>query len=527
MPFESLSYRHVIPLPDLPPRWLSLTYLYDADLPLFPICYFHTHPDALPAGQRPAQADRAFGYVESLNSSAQGEISATVVLNKNLTHGAQMQPTKVAVEDAVRHRLGLADAVTQADVTDVFDPPNDAANAVLPEIWARVVLDAYGNKLPFGRLWDEVMGLARYVASFHSQSGRKGELIQTHYFASKFGERIQAGAGIPQVDFFLLPSWRELSDPANPLTYFPAFKRLLDAALAFQQAYCSLHTVEGIDLSRFNNPGGRRLTGDKFNDLARQLGHAHIAPLVECFNAFGKGAPRTVVFLMLLADLRAGRLLPSALTPAQCGAMYDRLGNSYQSPKVVQILAQQCFGNRAAMPIDTWVETFLQWPLMVMPVQRAPGMYRQLFVGARNLGKVERLIWVAAQSRKVHSSACNDALWCLKKGSGDTLARGANPLACNVCYEPIRSLCPAYGAIRQSLVCFNRPRQAGEQFEVSTTSGDNATPNQGFIVCRGSSIYGEIVDEFSPQDMPNGFGMFPAPGHAGVPITVERFEQVY
>jgi hypothetical protein len=45
-----------------------------------------------------------------------------------------------------------------------------AANPFLAEVWERVVSNHYDGKLPFGRLWDEVLGLARWVASWNSPS---------------------------------------------------------------------------------------------------------------------------------------------------------------------------------------------------------------------------------------------------------------------------------------------------------------------------------------------------------------------
>ena len=114
---------------------------------------------------------------------------------------------------------------------------------------------------------------------------------------------------------------------------------------------------------------------------------------------------------MMLDDIRKGRLNPAVLTPVQCGSIYDGLWatSTYQSPKVIEIYAQQSFGNTSAMPIDTWIATFLRWPLTVQPTVKVTNLYQYIFSNSQNLGKVERLLWVAGQARKVHSSACNDA----------------------------------------------------------------------------------------------------------------------
>lgn len=523
MSFEGLAFRHRFTIPDFPARWLPLTHLYDPDLPLFPICYFHVViPD--PQG-RPLESERAYGYVEAINVSDAGGIDAVLVCNKDLDQNANAR-FRVLVEAEVRERLGLADRVTRADVVGAFSGQRAQSNSVLGEMWDRVVGNAYGNCLPFGRLWDGVLGLARFVGSWNSPSGRKSELIQTHYFASRFGERIQSAGSIPQVDFFLLPTIAELTDHANPLMSFPAFAQLLSVAIQIQRNHCTLNPVQGLKISAFRNPGPGRFDTGKLMDLLRALPANMYPAAIECFNAFDKGPQRTIMFLLLLADVREGRIAPGRLAASQFGALYDGLTATYQSPKVIAIYAQQCFGNHEAMPVDTWIETFLRYPLNVWPAGRVKGAFSTVFNQATGLGKVERLLWVTGQARKVHSSACNDAFWCLKYGSDERTPRGANPLACNICLHAVRAVCPAYHSICSSSVAFNR-RTAGADFYVETSAHNNQTPAQRFIRCEGIGAYGRVADEFSPADSPNGFAAYPQPPHAGGAMTVDEFVARY
>src|ERR1043166_2105836 len=229
MPFESLSFRHTFNLPVFPEKWLPLIHLYDADLPLFPVYYFHVLSPTLRAGTRPSHTDRAFGYVARISWATNNTLDVTVVTNKDLSDPANAgYVLPVLIE--VNERFGLANPVMQADIQNVFTPPLDVSNQVIVEMWHRVVASAYGNMLPFGRLWDEVLGLSRFVASWYSSKGRKNELIQTHYFASRFGRRIQSAGGIPQIDYYLLPTLNELLDRTNPLTIFPEYANLVDVA---------------------------------------------------------------------------------------------------------------------------------------------------------------------------------------------------------------------------------------------------------------------------------------------------------
>jgi hypothetical protein len=229
--------------------------------------------------------------------------------------------------------------------------------------------------------------------------------------------------------------------------------------------------------------------------------------------------------MLLLADLIAGRLNPAGLTSVQCSRLYKELAGTYQSPKTIEIYAQQAHGNPNAMPLDTWVETFLKWPLTLYPAHGKN--IGQVFQNSTGIGKVERLIWVAAQARKVHSTACDDALWCTKFGAADEGPRGANPLACRICLESIRNVCPAYSKISNFPIVFNAPRTVQGQFRITTSMGNNTSPNQKFVRCEGYSLYNEIVDEFSAQDVSTAFAPYPQAGHTGQPVTVAEFVARY
>jgi hypothetical protein len=531
MSFESLAYRYKFNIPDFPQRWMPLIHLYDPDLPLFPIYYFHILSPEIEEGTIPRDNQRIFGYVESASISESGGIDATVVLNKDL-NDSRYQSYTAAVKKVVRERFGINNPVVHDDVKNAFTGPLAHANDVLDKIWQRVVLNAYDDKLPFGKLWDEVLGLVRFVASWNSPGGRKGELIQTHYFASKFGVRIQTSGEIPPVDFYLLPTITELMDINNHLTSFSDFSRLVEASATFCQKNCSLLDIGGLQLSKFNNPAlgriwnqgtERKFTSKELLAIINSLPHDLRTYAMECYNSFDKGPQRSVIFFMLLNDLRKGRLAPHTLSSSQCGYIYDGLKGSYQSPKAIEIYAQQCFGNVNAVPVDTWIETFFKWPLDIYPDDRKKDKFSYIFSNSNMLGKVERLIWFASQARKVHSSACNDALWCLKFSSNEK-PRGANPLSCKICLRNIRNSCPAFKKIKGMTIHFNSNRNpAKNEFIITTSRGNNHDFGQTFEKCIGF----KIEDTFSSKDVPSGFATFPAHNISESPITVEAFVDIY
>lgn len=515
LPFESLAYRHRFQVADFPPNWLPLFSVSDPDLLLFPIAYFHAlTPDA--KGGRPSYADRVFGYIERLNLEPHG-LDVYVVCNKNVEGSLAY---RALVEKRVREMLGLDNPVRVEDVRSAFTGTLSGSNAVLEELWHRVIGTSYGGSLPFGSLWDPVFGLARFVASLNSPSGRKGELIQTHYFASRFGEKIQSAGELVQNDFFLLPTFEEVRDSSNPLLLFPRFARLLEGARTFAANHGRPVTVGSLTLTGLRRTIPGRLNHAVLDSLIADLPEQQRIAITEAFNAFDKGPPRTVAFLLLLADLADRRLRPEALTAPDMGHLYDDTAGSYQSRKVIALYAQQCFGNPAAIPVDLWVNTLFRFPLYVYPTRGKS--IADLLANSINLGRVERLLWTAVQARKVHSSACNDAIWCTKYNSASK-PRGANPLACKICI--LRRVCPAFAAISEAPVAFNGPPPPGG-FVISTSAGDNTTQRQRFVRAEGPSKYGPVMDDFSPVDEPDSYRDFPS-HDPNRPMTVKDFVDTY
>jgi hypothetical protein len=420
-------------------------------------------------------------------------------------------------------------------------------------MWHHVVGRGYGGALPFGRLWDRVLGLPRFYASWNPpDGGRKAEFIMTHYFCTHFGQPIHCGAGVPTVDFYLLPTWEELTDNGNPLALFPKFRDLVNAATAL----CRSRLFRAYDLQSWSYtglvmPAHTRVDKAFYMNLARRTGAQNTPSLIECFNAFNKGAQRTVIFLMFLNDIRqlnaaaprpAGaahrRLNPALLSPADAADLFRNMGKVFQSKKVIAIYAQQCHANHHCLPVDTWIAAFLAHPLAVAEYDRKNGTPRgtkanrnaiQTFISAGNqLGKVERLLWVTAQARKIHSTICDDALWCIKE-SGGMRARSANPLTCKACAEVIRGVCPAYAAISNLSVGFNGTGGNAAPFNIITSAGNNTRQGQKFEVCRGRGIMARLIDEDTATDSATSFSVpYPAPDHEdGDPMAVAEFIDLY
>jgi len=524
LPFESLAYRCNLVIPDFPMEWLPLIHLYDPDLPLFPVCYFHVLPEDFPEQGIPDCESRAYGFIEGLRPSDSGLI-VSVLCNKDLDEPGNASFRR-PVEAEIRGRLGISNPVSLNDLSSAFLSPLDGLNRCLVSLWNRMVPNWFGNFLPFGRFYDPVFGLVRLISTFNPPGGRKGELIQTHYFLSKFGIRISVALDAPRVNFYLLPTLDELRNLRNTLGIFQQFGTLCEATEKFISRRCGTINLRGhLAFTKFKRPSDdEKLNTENFLKWIRELPSSLHEPLIQCFNAFDKGPSRTVLFLLSLYDLRYRMLRPENLTAQDFGLIYSRLGGSYQSPKVLNLYGQQCFGNIFAFPKDTWVETFMKWPLRL---STRPNKLPKLFASTHNLGKVERLLWHAAQARKVHSPLCDDILWCTKVNSARR-PRGANPLACCACSSYFRDSCPGYSYIKDKIITFNRSRISTPAiFEIHTSAGNNSTPNQQFNLCEGR-IDGEPVhDDFTSVDMPDAFKSFPQPDHQGEDLSVGRFIEIY
>jgi hypothetical protein len=305
---------------------------------------------------------------------------------------------------------------------------------------------------------------------------------------------------------------------------FPKLASLLAGAVELHGKHCTVLTVDGgLKFSKFSNPYPGALSTESLTKVFRGLGPEHILPLTECFNAFDKGPIRTIMFIRMLNDLSSGRLSPNLLTAENFATMYEGLAGFYQTPKVIALYAQQCFGNESALPIDRWIDAMLKWPLQVYSSRSCA--VKDVFAHSNKLGKVERLLWISAQARKVHSSLCDNALWCIKFDSKRAEeGRGPGPLACLAC--SLSESCPSFESIAGRSIVFNGARRHGG-FRIVASAGNNSTKNQRFDLTVGANWYDESHDDFTPIDAPSAFKPYPAAPHRGEELTVAEFVRRY
>ena len=110
------------------------------------------------------------------------------------------------------------------------------------------------------------------------------------------------------------------------------------------------------------------------------------------------------------------------------------------SSKVLACVLQQVFGFEA-IPFDTWVKTFLLYPMGFSPANKGNkdisfAEIEEIYSDLSSLDKLEKLIWVSAMANKTNKIEFTDILWCQRYGTREKAkgpCRGANPLSCSRC----------------------------------------------------------------------------------------------
>ena len=134
------------------------------------------------------------------------------------------------------------------------------------------------------------------------------------------------------------------------------------------------------------------------------------------------------------------------------------------SEKVIACFLQQGFENEEIIPIDTWIETFYEFPLGISNKS-------DFFNSFDMLGKLERVIWLASQSNKTNMKNFFDILWCQRYGTiGNSELRGVNPLACSLCN--LSATCVGLSKIKSSCVLISNT--TSENFESISSSAPDS-----------------------------------------------------
>lgn len=518
-----MDHESKIRLEDFPVQWIESFQLYHPDLPHFPIVYVHLKKEGM----------RIFGCPVSVNfEMGHGpKCSAEVIFISN--EDLEGQPRlKSAVKDELMERFGLTNRVTLDDVIQSCKG-DEMYERFFRELWRRVETVS-GDSIPFGRFYEELYSIVRFVSAWNPKTGRQSEMRMLYNFMSIFGEKAEIGGRWGYLEFYLLPTYQELI--GMDLSDFPKFHELVGAIMKIQPEFFNItESVGGRDLLGMEKGWGKnkdefmeKVTNRLLDD--NTISSADKQVLDRLVDAFNRNPGRASYFVWSVLNSFANdytqwdRNLFMAFYLNQ-----ETRKERGVSEKVVACYLQQGFGNPDAIPIDTWVDAFHTFPL---------GLDRKDFLGSfSNPAKLERVIWLASQMKKTNLLPFFDILWCVRYGTnGNKYLRGSNPIACYEC--SLREACPGYSKISDSNVFIT------ESFnEEDTPSGcdfvcetENRIPKKSYVLEGERNRKWTLTDEFSGYiidrnfippgmmesvvrvgDMIRALGPFRAPSSAAVP----------
>ena len=571
-----LSYLHNVVFHDIPLQWLTRFELFTPDLENFPLMYVHEM-----CTNSTGERVRVFGFPSSINSEVKGSrCSITIRFFCNLRQGDEVIDATIRSE--LSHRFGIANKVEFSDLEGICNGSQSHVE-MLQSLWSGRIDSVYGGSIPHGRLYEKVFGIVRFSASGVSpRLGKTSELRMTYWFLKAVGEEVRFEGELSEFDYFdfsLLPTAEELR--STEFAQFPLFSsmfssirsfweseytetfRLHDRADLRAQDLRSILSSHGADetgsktvlLDRINrleptpqdsplfrsSPKGSPylpVSGNAFKERYESTLGLHYDNINRLCQIFNRNPVRMYGFiwnLMTYVETDFENIF------SQRQSLKHFLQNHHSkkgsSSKVLACVVQQVFGFEA-IPVDTWVKTFLLYPMGFNPTDKGTkdmnfSEIETIYSNFSNLDKLEKLIWVSAMANKTNKREFTNILWCQRYGTVENSkgpCRGANPLSCSRC--ELRTTCIGFSNIAEKSMCvhdsqqslelsmiaidslttYNESPQKEPTFGVKTTDG---TPREVFLLDDDTA---KLRDEHTGNDFSTTQSL-PASGS----MTVQEF----
>lgn len=418
----NLKYECEITIPDLPIQWIPKIELYYPDLPQFPIMYIHFVLN----NKRIIACPVSVSY-KIKNDKCDAVFF--VLINENPS-----QNILLGIYNEISHRVGFINRITKQTIIDCCKG-NSLYENLLCNLW-QYIEKSYGSSIPYGRFYEEIYSIPRFVAAWQPKTGRQSEMRMLYNFMSTFGEEVVFPANWSHLEYYVLPIYEDVRN--QNYTSFPTFTKLRSAIIKlFNLDFTNTVTISGVDFKVMPKAWKQNkddfitnVTGKYYS--AGQLTEEDKYYIEKLVDAFNRHAWRAAYFISAFLTIEFSDY---KFWSKQFFKEYYDLGPKLKgySEKVVACFLQQGFGNEEIIPIDTWIETFYRFPLGI--TSRA-----QFYDDFNMLGKLERVIWLASQSNKTNMKNFFDILWCQRYGTiGNGELRGINPLACSLC--KLKSTC--------------------------------------------------------------------------------------
>lgn len=412
----NLKHETTISIYNLPLQWIPKIELYYPDLPQFPIMYVH--------------------FILNDNRIIACPVSVSYKIKDNrcdadflvLTNIKPNDEISKALTDEISNRIGFSNQITKDTVVDCCKGNTDYIN-LFSDLW-KYIEKSYGTSIPYGRFYEEIYSIPRFVAAWQPKTGRQSEMRMLYNFMSAFGEEITFPPNWSHLEYYAIPTYSDVRN--KDYSKFPKFEKL----------YHSISKLYELD---FNNSVS--IAGIQFKVMPhawKQNKDDFISNVTSKYYSLNKITEEDKYYAEILVDAfnrhswRAAYFISALLNIENTDyktwskdffkKFYDS-GNKLKgySEKVIACFLQQGFANEEIIPIDTWIETFYLFPL---GINSRSEFYDEFDM----LGKLERVIWLASQANKTNMKNFFNILWCQRYGTiGNKALRGTNPLACSLC----------------------------------------------------------------------------------------------
>lgn len=429
---DPIKYESLIKIEDIPIQWIPRLELFYSDLPQFPIVYVHTVNNGV----------RIYGFPACISVVVKEGENCDIEINflSNIDLDANAGLKKIVAKE-LGERFGSSNKIGINDVLDCCNGDRKYEE-LFKELWV-YVSDLYGNYIQYGKYYEEVYSIVRFVSAWQPKTGRQSEMRMLYNFLSIFGEPVQVHGKWDHLSFFLIPSYDDIRN--SNMSEFPRFQELFDVMSKIWEIYftnkCS---IDGMTI-RSMDDAWPRAKDDFINEVSYplyatgKLSMAERNVLERLVDAFNRLSWRAAYFIWSIMSLFEKDY--RSWSKEFFVKFYLNNNGVGISEKVVACFLQQGFGNKEVIPLDIWVESFYEYVLGI-------DSKASFFTTFKELGKLERVIWLSSQANKTNIRAFFDLMWCTRFGvTGNNELRGSNPIACYECR--LRSKCAGYSKIKE------------------------------------------------------------------------------
>jgi hypothetical protein len=483
-----LNHEHEIKFCDIPIAWTTRFEFFTPDLEQFPLIYVH---------RKVSSSERVFGFPLNCSIIRENDIGLCDIIVKflcNLPQGNPMIDNLITEE--LSHRFGLANKVNFEDLKLICK--NSPQNLpLLQSIWNEKISHVYGNSIPHGKLFDEVYGIIRFSASGNApRLGKTSELRMLYWYMKGIGQAVSFGPELDKFgfcEFYILPTKEETR--GLEFAEFPNFARYYEAINAlWELEYTATFDIQNYSFRFANNTGSLPNKASDFESRYERLLPDYYNEISWLRQIFNRMPGRLYGYIWnMMTFIETGYMESFSDRETFKTFVKHHHGKKGSSSKVLACILQQCFGLEA-LPIDTWVKTFIYYPLALNPTNNgksntpSPSDIDKLYNSFDKLDKLEKLIWVSSMGNKTNKTEFEDILWCQRYGTDQGQkgpCRGSNPLSCLQC--SIREFCGGFQSISLEKVVISNNVGFLQEEMISRKSlfgihTHNNTPRQVFIL---------------------------------------------